>query len=81
MDWDLLDHQVLGMVRLTLVRNVIFNIVKEKTIADLIKTLSNMYEKPSVSNKVYLMCHLFNLKMVEGVSVTCKINEFNVIAA
>ena len=42
-DWDLLDRQALGMVRLTLARNVAFNIVKEKTTADLMKALSNMY--------------------------------------
>ena len=78
-DWDLLDRQALGVVRLTLARNVAFNIVKEKTTADLMKALSNMYEKPSASNKVYLMRRLFNLKMTEGASVTDHINEFNVI--
>ena len=78
-DWDLLDRQALGVVRLTLARNVAFNIVKEKTTADLMKALSNMYEKPSASNKVYLMRRLFNLKMAEGASVTDHINEFNVI--
>ena len=32
-----------------------FNIVKEKTTSDLLKALSNMYEKPSAMNKIYLM--------------------------
>ena len=67
------------MVHLTLVRNVALNIVKEKTTADLMKALSNMYEKPSTSNKVFLMRHLFNLKMAKGAYVTDHINEFNVI--
>ena len=31
-----------------------FNIIKEKTTPGLLKTLSNMYEKPSAMNKVYL---------------------------
>jgi hypothetical protein len=31
--------------------------------------LPSMYEKPSANNKVHLMKKLFNLKMVEGVSV------------
>ncbi|PKA60715.1 Retrovirus-related Pol polyprotein from transposon TNT 1-94 [Apostasia shenzhenica] len=43
------------------------------------KALCNMYEKPSTSNKVYLMRRLFNLKMTEGSSVTDHINEFNII--
>ena len=77
--WDLLDCQTLGVVHLTLVRNVAFNIVKEKTTVDLMKALSNMYEKPSSSNKVYLMRHLFNLKMIKCAFVTDHINKFNVI--
>ena len=78
-DWDLLYRQALRVIHLTLARNVTFNIVNEKTTAGLMEALSNMYEKSSASNKVYLMCRLFNLKVVEGASVTNHINEFNVI--
>ena len=56
-----------------------FNIIKEKTTADLMKALSDMYEKLSVSNKVHLMHRLFNLKMSERRCVADHINEFNVI--
>ena len=59
--WKLKDLQALGLIQLTLSRNVAFNIVKEKTTSDLLKALSNMYEKPSVMNDVYLMRRLFNL--------------------
>ena len=38
-DLDLLDRQTIGVVRLTLMKNVVFNIVKEKTTADLMKAL------------------------------------------
>ena len=75
----MLDRQTLGVVHLTLPRNMAFNIFKDKTTTDLMKVLSNMYEKPSASNKVYLMGYLFNLKMIEGASVTDHINEFNMI--
>ena len=78
-EWNLLDRQALGVIRLTLAKNVAFNIVNEKTTAGLIKALSDMYEKPSAANKVYLMRRLFNLKMGEGISVTDHINEFNTI--
>ncbi|KHN35463.1 Retrovirus-related Pol polyprotein from transposon TNT 1-94, partial [Glycine soja] len=64
-EWNLLDRQALGVIRLTLAKNVAFNIVNEKTTAGLMKALSDMYEKPSVANKVYLMRRLFNLKMGE----------------
>ena len=80
-DWELLDRQALGVIRLTLAKNVAFNILNEKTTAELMKALSNMYEKPSAANKVYLMRRLFNLKMGEGNSVTDHINEFNTILA
>ena len=43
-----------------------FNIIKEKTTSDLLKALSNMYEKSLAMNKVYLMLRLFNLQMSEG---------------
>ena len=78
-DWNLLDRQALGVIRLTLFRNVAFNIVKEKTTAGLMAALSSMYEKPSASNKVHLMRRLFNLRMTEGASVAQHLNELNTI--
>ena len=51
-----------------------FNIIKEKTTPDLLKALSNIYEKPSAMNKVYLMRRLFNLQMCPGESVMDHIN-------
>ena len=64
--WKLKDRQALGLIRLTLSRNVAFNFNKEKTMSDLLKALSNMYEKSLAMNKVYLMRRLFNLQMFEG---------------
>lgn len=78
-EWNLLDRQVLGVVRLTLAKSVAHNVAKEKTTASLMKALSDMYEKPSANNKVFLMKKLFNLKMVDGTSVTTHLNEFNTI--
>ena len=79
--WKLKDRQVLGLIRLTLSRNVAFNIVKEKSTSGLLKALSNMYEKPSAMNKVYLMRRLFYLQMSETRSVSDHINEFNMIVS
>ncbi|GJU99346.1 retrovirus-related pol polyprotein from transposon TNT 1-94, partial [Tanacetum coccineum] len=78
-DWTLLDRQALGVVRLSLAKNVAYNIVKEKTTYSLIKALSNMYKKPSASNKVFLIRQLVNTKMKEGDSVANHVNEFNSI--
>ncbi|GKA49123.1 hypothetical protein Tco_0742081 [Tanacetum coccineum] len=78
-DWALLDRQALGAVRLSLVKNVAYNVVNEKTTYGLLKALSNMYEKPSASNKVFLIRQLVNAKMNEGASVIDHVNEFNSI--
>ncbi|GKC58160.1 retrovirus-related pol polyprotein from transposon TNT 1-94, partial [Tanacetum coccineum] len=72
-------NSAIGVVRLSLAKNVSYNIVNEKTTFRLIKVLSNMYEKPSVANKVFLIRQLVNLKMKEGGSVTDHVNEFNSI--
>ena len=77
--WKLKDRQALGLIRLALSRSVASNIIKEKTTSDLLNVLSNMYEKPSAMNKVYLIRRLFNLQMSEGESVVDHINEFNII--
>ena len=42
-------------------------------------TLAKLYEKPLVSNKVFLMKHLFKMKMLEGGYVADHLNEFNMV--
>ena len=68
-EWALLDRLVQRVIKLTLSRFVAHNVVKEKIIADLMKALSGMYEKPLANNKMHLMKKLFNLKMAENASV------------
>lgn len=52
---------------------------KATTTVKLMTTLSNMSEKPSVNNKVYLATKIFNLKMVENTSVIAHLNEFDLL--
>jgi len=56
-----------------------FNISKEMTTEGLISTLAKLYEKPSASNKVFLMKCLFNMKILEGGSIVDHLNEFNTV--
>lgn len=51
------------MIRLSLLSLVAFNISNENTMKDLMAPLSQMYDKPSVLNKVFLMKKLLNMKM------------------
>ncbi|GJY34943.1 putative reverse transcriptase domain-containing protein [Tanacetum coccineum] len=78
-DWTLLDRQALGVVKLSLAKKIAYNVVKEKTIYGLIKALSNMYEKPSMSKKMFFIRQLVNTKIKEGTSITDHVNVFNSI--
>ena len=80
-EWNILDIKALGIVRLCLVMLVTFNISKETTTEGLMQTLAKLYEKPSASNKVFLMKRLFNMKMSEGGSVADHLNEFNTVTS
>src|SRR5271170_4544872 len=78
-EWNLLDRKALGTIRLFLAALVAFNISKEKTTKDVMKPLGKLYEKPSASNKVFLMKRLFNMKMSDNGSVADHLNEFNTV--
>jgi hypothetical protein len=78
-EWEVLDINALGTIRLSLATSVAFNISKEKTKKELMDVLDKMYEKSSASNKVFLMKRLFNMNMSEDGSVADHLNEFNTI--
>ena len=79
-EWEILDRKALGMIGLSLAASMAFNISKEKTTKDLMDALAKLYEKPSTSNKVFLMKRLFNMKMLEGgTSVADHLIEFNTV--
>ena len=80
-EWAILDRKALGTIRLCLAASVAFNISTAKTTEDLMKALAKLYEKPSASNKVFLMKRLFNMKMSEGGSVADHLNEFNTVTS
>ena len=45
------------------------------------QNLEKLYEKPSTSNKVFLMKHLFNMKMIEGGPIADHLNECNIVTS
>lgn len=73
----MLDWLASVVVRLSLANNIAFNVVNEKTTFGLLKALSNMYEKPSASNNVFLIRQIVNTKMTEGAAVADHLNGFN----
>jgi hypothetical protein len=46
---------------------------------EMMATLDKLYEKPSASNKVFLMKRLFNMNMLEGGSITDHLNGLNMV--
>ncbi|KAK1414099.1 hypothetical protein QVD17_29840 [Tagetes erecta] len=77
--WNAKDKKARGTITLSLTRNVAYNIMSEITARGMMLALSNMYEKPSAANKVFLMRELFTMRMKEGSSVTEHINNLNSI--
>ena len=61
-EWEVLDRKALGIIWLCLDSLVDFKILKENTMKGVMSALAKLYEKPSSSNKVFLMKHLFNMK-------------------
>ena len=64
---------------MTLSKNVAHNLAKEKTTVGMMKTLAEMYEKPSAKKKMYLIKKLFNLKMLKSGQVVEYLNSFNTV--
>ena len=77
-EWEVLDIKEPAIIQLFLVSSMAFNISKEKKTKG-VSTLGKLYEKSSDSNNVFLMKHLFNMKMSEGGSVVDNLNEFNTV--
>lgn len=77
--WNSKDKKARGKITLTLTRSVAFNIMRETTAHGMMTALSNMYEKPSAGNRVFLMRELFTMRMNEGSPVADHINDVNSI--
>jgi glycyl-tRNA synthetase beta subunit len=79
-EWEVLDRKALGTIQLSLATSVDFNISKEKTTKEMMYALDKLYENTSMSNNVFLMKRLFNMKMSKGGYVADHLNAFNTIS-
>ncbi|KAK1560861.1 hypothetical protein Q3G72_031677 [Acer saccharum] len=76
-DLELLDRKALRAIRLSLTKQITFNVKDQLTARDMMKTLSNLYEQPSTVRKVHLVKKLSILKMTEGQGFREYLNQFN----
>jgi len=58
-----------------------FIISKETKTRYIVKELATLYQKPLASNTIFLMKHLFNMKMSEVGSIVDHLNKFNTITS
>ena len=80
-EWEVLDRKALRTIWMCLALSAALNILKEKTIEGVMSALIKLYEKPSASNKVFLMKRLFDMKMSKGGSIADHLNEFNTLTS
>jgi len=80
-EWAGLDQKAMSVIRLSLTKNIVFSIMKDKTTKGIMEALSNTYEKPFAANKVFLIRKSVNTRMKEDNSVTEHINKTNSILA
>lgn len=78
-EWELLDRKAMSVIRLSLSRDVAYHTITSRSTKEVMKTLEEMYQKPSITNKVHLIRRLFDLRMLERTPVQQYLNEFNMI--
>jgi hypothetical protein len=78
-DWDEIDARALSAICLCLADDVLFNIVVEKTPANLWMKLEILYMTKSLTNKIFLKRQLYSLRMKEGTKITDHLNTFNTL--
>lgn len=80
-EWEVLDRMTLSLIRLLLLSSVAFNSENEKINVSLMTALTKIYEKPSASNKVFLMKRLFNMKMIDRSLIVEYLSNFNTMTS
>jgi hypothetical protein len=78
-EWEVLDRKALGTIQLSLKHRWLSIFRKKRQRRSMMDALAKLYEKPSTSNKVFLMKRLFNMKMSKGGYVADNLNEFNTV--
>ncbi|KAL2232508.1 UNVERIFIED_CONTAM: Retrovirus-related Pol polyprotein from transposon TNT 1-94, partial [Sesamum indicum] len=63
-EWKVLDRKAMSAIILSLSRNVAYHVKGAKSTKEVLRTLADMYEKPSAMNKVMLMKKLFSWDVV-----------------
>jgi hypothetical protein len=71
-----MDRVVRATIRMHIVESVYYTVQACTTAKELWKTLSDTYGKKVAATKIYLIRHLYNLRMKESDSITAHLNDY-----
>ncbi|PHT53674.1 hypothetical protein CQW23_08136 [Capsicum baccatum] len=77
--WEETDEKALSTIQLCLSREVLREVINEKTAAGIWSKLESLYMTKSLANKLRLKERLFTLRMSEGTPIQSHLGEFNSI--
>ncbi|PHT55765.1 hypothetical protein CQW23_04251 [Capsicum baccatum] len=77
--WEEMDEKALSIIQLCLSREVLREVINEKTAAGIWSKLESLYMTKSLANKLRLKERLFTLRMSEGTPIQSHLGEFNSI--
>lgn len=77
--WVEIDEKALSVIQLCLSREVLREVIKEKSAESMWTKLESLYMTKSLANKLRLKERLFTLRMSEGTPIQTHLNEFNSI--
>ena len=75
-EWQKLDRIGRATIRMHLSELVYFTVQSCSTTFELLKTLSDTYEKKVTATNIFLIRHLYILQMKESESVQTHLNEY-----
>ena len=75
--WERMNSKAVSTIRLSLVDDVVYDVMGETSASDLWKKLEDLYMGKNFTNRLMLKQELYSLKRKEGVDLQSHIGEFN----
>ena len=80
-EWSKINRQACGTIRLCLVKDQKYFVMKETLAKDLWKKLEDKYMTKSIENRLYLKKKLFRFQYQQGTTMSEHLNDYNKILA
>mgnify|MGYP002776052627 CR=1 FL=1 len=80
-EWQKLDKIVRATIQMHMSESLYFTVQSCSTAFELWKTLSETYEKKVAAMKMYLILHLYNLRIKESDSVQAHLDEYESLSS